>query len=186
MTTIRSTIGSEYLESILRDWTQNLYMLNNQSRVTDAASKRVIEAELLAKMFPNNDRGLTPKQRFSEQSFTRLCFGLAYLDAVSKKASEAISTSRLVDSWRKTVLRDSFQQKYNLFDATLKTTLDTAGPDAAVAQFPRTGASAAQVIDALQTMGYKTTSVDADAVAALVRKALPAAPAAPAAKPNTP
>lgn len=185
MATVRDTIGSEYLESILRDWTRNLWMANNQARMTDDASKRAVENELQQKMFPNNDRGLTKTQRFSEQSFTYLAFGLAYMDSVSRKAADAISGSRLVDAWRKTVLRDSFQQKYDLFDATLKTTLDTAGADAAAAQYPKTLASADQVIEALQTMGYKTRAVNAETVAGLIRKAT-AAPPATAPKPKTP
>lgn len=174
------SIGHEFLESILRDWTKNLWMENNKDRITDEASKREVEKELHREMFPNNNRGLTRAQSFSEQSFVLFAYGLTYsVGLVSDKAAEKISNTKLVDAWRKAVHRNSFQQKYNLFEKTLKETLDTRGEQAALAAYPDYTVSAQEVVSTLEEMGYKPKVMATQKVSDLIRKTTPKRKATP-------
>ena len=166
-------VGNEFLEYTLEKWAKNLYLLNNQTRITDDASRAEVEAELHKKWYPQNERGLTQAQRFTEESFCLAMHGLGEtLGRVSTKAADAVASTPLVNAWRTAVWRNHFQQRYSLFEDILKETLRTSDEAAALAQFPKSNGdvSGAAVAKALGIYAYATSFADKDFVKNLIIK----------------
>jgi hypothetical protein len=165
------TINNEYLESLITKWAENLWLLNNQSRISDEKSKEVVSREFHQRFYPNNNRGLTPSQGRSERNFTRLIYGLVHLESVAPKFSEAVSRGSLVDAWRRRVWKNHFQQRYDFFESCLKETIDKSGVDAAIAQYPKGPHSGVDVVGTLEYMNYTSKLLDQKIVRDLVQQA---------------
>lgn len=178
------TVSIEYLQDrILRQWAENLWLLNNPNRNPNAAHYDRLEAlnvKISASLSDNEPRGM---KALSERSFTALCWGMAGVSTVSPKATDALSKSKLVDAWRTSVFRNRFQPRYDIFDGLLKQTADRFGVDAAIAQYPADSRVApAAVADVFERMNYTSANFAKGEVAAMIRKA-GAPPATPATKP---
>lgn len=187
----RERISSDYLEYIIRDWAENLWTLNNPNAPKEGGLQEAIQLrhEFSKKFYgddPRGERGLSRLQRTSEQSFVLACYGLAYAGALSEKFSEAVSNSRPFDAWRSSVARNSFQQRYNVFESILKETLDKFGPEAAIKQFPDHSPSADSIIATLMHLSYKPQHLDQNTVLDLIRRVAPKGPDAPKAEPASP
>ncbi|MBI1216134.1 MAG: hypothetical protein GC185_09990 [Alphaproteobacteria bacterium] len=164
-------IGTEYLDSILRDWAENLWMEKNADRVTGPDSKAAVFTEFARKFYPGGaDRGLSRKEARSERNFTRFCIGLAYVDRVSSKAAEAVSHSKLVDAWRKSVWKNNFRQRYDVFAGLLKEVMEEKGGDAALKAYPKNFPAGDEVVKALEASGYVSPALDNTAIKMLVNK----------------
>jgi len=150
-------ISHESLEEILRDWAENLSKINGDSD------------DFVKKWYPNNDRGLTKSQSLSEKSFILFAHGITYaVGAVSNKAAQKISETKLVNAWRKSVWRNSFQQRYNTFEVILKETLSKSGAESAIAAYPKVAVTPEVVIAAIKFYGYKPKSLDFNVVSDLI------------------
>lgn len=160
-------IGHEQTEYILQEWAANL-------------ARAVGEHNHFGeKWYPDNNRGLTAKQSLSEKAFVLFAYGLTYtVGVVSDKAADKIAETKLVDAWRKNVWRNSFQQRYNVFEDLLKETLSTLGAKVAIAAYPKTTTDPEAVIEAIKFYGYQPKSLDLDIVSDLIRRtnAKPQAP----------
>ena len=178
------TVSIEYLQDrILRQWAENLWLLNNPNRNPNAAHYDRLEAlnvKISASLSDNEPKGM---KALSERSFTALCWGMAGVSTVSPKATDALSKSKLVDAWRTSVFRNRFQPRYDIFDGLLKQTADRFGVDAAIAQYPADSRVApAAVADVFERMNYTSANFAKGEVAAMIRKA-GTTPATPATKP---
>lgn len=158
------TVNAEYFEHVLTDWAENLWLLNHQDRCVDKESKEEVIKEFHRNFYPAT-RGLSKAQNLSERNFMRFCWGLTYLEAVVPvPVIEKISQTKLVDHWRRSVFRNSFQQRYTAFEKILKETVDRFGVQAAVAQCPVNLARGFDLVEAFQGMNYQSTFLPPKAV----------------------
>lgn len=174
----RDHIGSEFFESLVTRWAEKLWALNNADK-----PQKESEREFRAKWYPDNDRGLTKRQSASEQGFVLFAYALTYtVGVVSEKAADKISDSKLVDAWRKAVLRNGFQQRYTLFEEILQDTIKKHGEAAAIAAFdaPK-DIAASEITGAIDHYRYKAKFMDQDKVKELITKAVGLSGTAPAA-----
>lgn len=178
--------NTEFLEYMLRDWMQAMWEDTHKNEYPDGKYTNAFAKAA----YPINNRGLTKKQSFSEQAFTAYVYGAVYsVGMVSNKALDAMTDNRLINAWRKSVLRNSFQQTYNFFENTLKEFIDKKGADAAIAMFPKLNgvSSPEELAQTLEYIAYKPKIYDTVYVAELIRRSnQPEAPAPKAAAPVTP
>lgn len=176
------TISVEYLqEFILRDWAENLWLLNNAS--VNPNAPRYDRLKDLHEQFYESVRNNAPQgaKALSARGFTLLCWGMVGVGTVAPKTADRMSSNKLVDAWRNSVLRNHFQSRYDVFDTLLKETVDRFGTAAAIAQYPaNANASPNDVADVFARVNYASRNFAAGEVASMIRKAgnPPAAPAA--------
>lgn len=178
------TVSIEYLQDrIIRDWAENLWLLNNGDRNPNASRYdrlKDLHAQISDTLRDNEPHGA---RALSERSFTALCWGMVGVGSVAPKAADKLSGSKLVDAWRTSVFRNRFQPRYDIFDKLLKDAVDRFGIDAAIAQYPADSRVApAAVAEVFERMNYASANFAKGEVAAMIRKA-GAPPASAAAKP---
>lgn len=181
------TVSVEYLQQcIIRDWAENLWLLNNAERNPNASRYdrlKDLHAQISNSIVNNEPQGT---KLLSERSFTLACWGMVGVGTVAPKAADKMSGSKLVDAWRNSVFRNRFQPRYDIFDNLLKEAIDRFGVDAAIAQYPANSrVSPNDVADVFARVNYKSINFNAGEVADLIRKA-GNPPAAPAASKNGP
>jgi len=141
------------------------------------ADDNEVRQAFLDKWYPDNNRGLSKGQSLSEQSFVLYLYGAVHtVGRVSEKAVDALADNKLVNAWRKSVQKNSFQQRYNFLEEILSETVKARGTAAAVADFPRLNVSSPDEIAAsVEYMNFNSKHYPVSTVAGLIRASAPAA-----------
>lgn len=154
---------------ILREWTENLWLALGAADNTTAT--RGDQLDTLRRQMITALEQSEPKggKAMSERGLTLLCLGMAYGASVAPKTIDKVSDSKLVDAWRASVHRNRYQSRYDIFESVLKTAVDRLGVKGALAQYPHSHVSAADVSEALTRIGFKATHFKEGEVAHLIR-----------------
>jgi len=163
-------VSTEYLDTILRDWAENLWTANNAARLTDPAEQARVAREFQQKFYPPGYRGLGMGARMSERGFVGFCYGLAYMGSVAPKTADRLSNSPLVDAWRKSVWKNSFRQRFDAFAEILNETLEAGNGNTALDAYPAYAPAGEDAAAALDAAGYASSRIDNTAIKMLMEK----------------
>ncbi len=149
-------VHTEILESIVTAWAKNLWLANYPGS-DDGRFEQLY----------GGDRGLSKVQSISEQGLIGYAFAAAHLNV---KADSFATNNKLVDAWRKSVFKNSFQKKYSFFEKQAYALMQKQDKQAVVNAFPRDLAYKypdVDVGDSLRAMNYKSPLLTISVVAAL-------------------
>jgi hypothetical protein len=138
------TVNTELFEYVITDWARNIWAVNNPNPTG------TFEDVFYSK---DGSRGLSKAQEISERAFIGTCIAMSKIEG--KKTF--LSDNALTNAWRKNVLRNSFQQRFTIFEDMLVDTLKAGGIEGAVKAYPVNALSVVpQMLECMNAMKYKT------------------------------